>query len=144
MFPFKLQIDMDSTCINDPMMSTLLASNFLHLDNTNQNVQQNNSQLTNSASLGINTGNGLNQHMAHSTPQASYNSYGLPSINNQYTNLSNYSNNYSNCGSYGSSQTGNTSNLYGNFNGIDSNSMYNHQINSHHNTNSFSHQNTNS
>ena len=25
---------MDSTCINDPMMSTLLAGNFLHLDSS--------------------------------------------------------------------------------------------------------------
>ncbi len=71
---------MDSTCINDPMMSTLLASNFLHLD-PSPNSTTNTSPAT-LPSLPSGSSSQLSSQMAsqHST-------YGYA---NQYTNLTTY------------------------------------------------------
>ena len=85
---------MDSTCINDPMMSTLLASNFLHLDPTlnssgsSQNLQMLNS---NGSSL-VNANTSNNGHSFQASNLNNYGGYGISNINNQY-NLSAYTTN---------------------------------------------------
>jgi hypothetical protein len=79
---------MESSCVNDPMMSTLLASNFLHLDSTLNSSSSNPSVVVNST---------------HSTnPSVSTNSYAY-ALGNHHQ-LGNYSTTYNNPSQTQSSQ----------------------------------------
>lgn len=99
---------MDSTCINDPMMSTLLASNFLHLD-PSMNSTTNNSQAVND--LQPNSTAQLTNQMT--TQTSNYNGYA-----SQYTNLTPYA---------GTSQNGH----YSTYNTTTGNNHSNSQSNNH-------------
>ena len=141
---------MDSTCINDPMMSTLLASNFLHLDPTlNSSGSSQNLQMLNSnANSLVNPNASNNAHSFQTSNLNSYGGYGISNINNQY-NLSAYTTN-GNLNYNATNNSMNNSNSYNTvcqpssgYGGFNTNIYNGHHSVSAHNGSTFMQQNSN-